>query len=326
MNDDLYNFWKDAYQNYFQNLVDFEEKVVVPEDHTTYSNYQNKFPETNELKAILEECNNILRLAHKRNIILEYDISISFRLKIELLKNQIKEASKSSAYDDGYILVCNDRNQIIQWKEQAKELLTNMQSIFLPLFFEKAIEYEEKVLSDKEQIETIKNTETINKLSSKFTEVRKTTESKNLLFIGGIVIAILLFIRVLRVSSMPEYFDFYYLLSFYLKRASILILATTLLIFLMKLRKEYFNLSQHYLHKEVLSGAFINFQEQIDKLPESVKQQKQELNIKLLEVTINELGKNPLDNIEKGNKNDDQIQFTHEILKELLAKFPNLKY
>lgn len=325
--DNLYNKWKDFYYdgNYIS-LVDTAETVDVPEYNAEYVDYKALFDETKQIKSWLQQCDYLIQLAHKSNIVLSYEIGYYLIRDITEIKIILDKIFVSQNADDSVVKFCNDKDKIKTVLPQVDKFLRNLERCLFPYLFSIIENYRSDFMSVSEQIREVRNEEVIKSLSNKFKKEAEIPTKVNVVISVAILIFILGFAWIVISRELPSNQDIIALTFFYVKQFSIFALFGILLRFLFILRKEFSRLEQSYRHKEVLASSFINFQEQISKMPDSIKEEKLRLNSKLLEVTIEELGKNPIDKLDDKNKgNKDLIILENNLLEKIILKLLDKK-
>ncbi|SUT93096.1 Uncharacterised protein [[Actinobacillus] rossii] len=318
MSDVFYKKWEDYYYRYFD--VIFDRIEYVEANGGEYLDPKRLIKECQNLSNILSQCNNIISVAAKNKIHINHKECALFDDVIEKLQKKVISYSKQTNTDEATVFLCDDKEKLAELLLDAESLHSNVREYFIPLFLNVISDYQKDIASVSEQIKEARNLEVINSLSEKFRDEKSKFELLNNFLVLIIIFILLFFIVKVTESDIGDNLESYKLVFFYLKRFSILMLFGILLAFLFRLRKENFRLSQEYRHKEVLASSFINFQEQIDKMPETVKEKKQMLNIMLFEETIRELGKNPASVLDKPDKEFIDEKTTNNIVSMLFDK------
>lgn len=313
--DMLYRTWVDFY-NIYRPFVD-----------EAYLDKEKSSLETKKLKEIFQHCDYILYIAKNRGIILDDEVEFFLAKEITNVKTILDKISVTDYDKNGEeIKKCNDVAQIRSATNPAKNLLKSLQNYFFPLFFQVFSEKQQHIDVIAKEIKEIRNEEVIKSLSTKFKSETKLPFIVNVVISVIILLSIGLFLYFILNRELPTSKELTELIFFYVKQSSILILFGIFLQFLFILRKEFSRLEQSYRHKEVLASSFINFQEQISKMPDSIKEEKLRLNSKLLEITIEELGKNPIDKLDDKNKgNKDLIILENNLLEKIILKLLDKK-
>lgn len=318
MSEIFYKKWEDLYYRYFD--VIFDRLECVEANGGEYPETKRLIKECQNLSNILSQCNNIISVAAKNKIHINHKEYALFNDVIEKLQKKVISYSKQTNTDEATVFLCDDKEKLAELLLDAESLHSNVREYFIPLFLNVISDYQKDIASVSEQIKEARNLEVINSLSEKFRDEKSKFELLNNFLVLIIIFILLFFIVKVTESDIGDNLESYKLVFFYLKRFSILMLFGVLLAFLFRLRKENFRLSQEYRHKEVLASSFINFQEQIDKMPETVKEKKQMLNIMLFEETIRELGKNPASVLDKPDKEFIDEKTTNNIVSMLFDK------
>lgn len=318
MSDVFYKKWEDYYYRYFD--VIFDRIEYVEANGGEHLDPKRLIKECQNLSNILSQCNNIISVAAKNKIHINHKEYALFDDVIEKLQKKVISYSKQTNTDEATVFLCDDKEKLAELLLDAESLHSNVREYFIPLFLNVISDYQKDIASVSEQIKEARNLEVINSLSEKFRDEKSKFELLNNFLVLIIIFILLFFIVKVTESDIGDNLESYKLVFFYLKRFSILMLFGILLAFLFRLRKENFRLSQEYRHKEVLASSFINFQEQIDKMPETVKEKKQMLNIMLFEETIRELGKNPASVLDKPDKEFIDEKTTNNIVSMLFDK------
>lgn len=318
MSEIFYKKWEDLYYRYFD--VIFDRLECVEANGGEYPETKRLIKECQNLSNILSQCNNIISVAAKNKIHINHKEYALFDDVIEKLQKKVISYSKQTNTDEATVFLCDDKEKLAELLLDAESLHSNVREYFIPLFLNVISDYQKDIASVSEQIKEARNLEVINSLSEKFRDEKSKFELLNNFLVLIIIFILLFFIVKVTESDIGDNLESYKLVFFYLKRFSILMLFGVLLAFLFRLRKENFRLSQEYRHKEVLASSFINFQEQIDKMPETVKEKKQMLNIMLFEETIRELGKNPASVLDKPDKEFIDEKTTNNIVSMLFDK------
>ena len=318
MSDVFYKKWEDYYYRYLD--VIFDRIECVEANGGKYLDPKRLIKECQNLSNILSQCNNIIAVASKNKIHINHKEYSLFDNVIEKLKKKVISYSKQTNTDEKTVFLCDDKEKLAELFLDAESLHTSIREYFIPLFLNVISDYQKDIASVSDQIKEARNLEVINSLSKKFRDEKSKFELLNNFLVLIIIFILLFFIVKVIESDIGDNLESYKLVFFYLKRFSILMLLGVLLAFLFRLRKENFRLEQEYRHKEVLASSFINFQEQIDKMPETVKEKKQMLNIMLFEETIRELGKNPASVLDKPDKEFIDEKTTNNIVSMLFDK------
>lgn len=321
MSEVFYKKWEDYYYRYFDVIFDHIECVEA--NGGEYLDPKRLIKECQNLSNILSQCNNIISVAAKNKIHINHKEYSLFDGLIEKLQKKVISYSEQTNIDETTVFLCADKEKLTELLLDAESLHTSIREYFIPLFLNVISDYQKDIASVSDQIKEARNLEVINSISKKFRDEKSKFELLNNFLVLVIVFVLLFFIVKIIESDIGDNLESYKLVFFYLKRFSILMLFGVLLTFLFRLRKENFRLSQEYRHKEVLASSFINFQEQIDKMPETVKEKKQVLNIMLFEETIRELGKNPASVLDKPDKEIIDEKTTNNIVSMLLDKLLN---
>ncbi|MGX2968505.1 hypothetical protein ACWIW6_10735 [Ursidibacter sp. B-7004-1] len=300
MSDVFYKKWEDYYYRYFDSA--FDDIECVKANGGEYLDPKRLTQECQDLSYILSQCNNIISVAAKNKIHINHKEYSLFDDLIEKLQKKVISYSKQTNIDETTVFLCDDKERLAELLLDAESLHTSIRGYFIPLFLNVISDYQKDVASVSEQIKEARNLEVINSLSKKFSNEKEKFNSASIIIIIIIAITFIIFLLIVNSSDINHNLEDYQIVYFYLKRLSIFMIFGVLIAFLFRLRKENFLLEQEYLHKEVLASSFINFQEQIDKMPETVKEKKQMLNIMLFEETIRELGKNPTSVLDKPDK------------------------
>ncbi|MGX3021886.1 hypothetical protein [Ursidibacter sp. B-7004-1] len=296
----FYSKWSDYYYRYFDSV--FDDIECVKANGGEYLDPKRLTQECKDLSYILSQCNNIISIAAKNKIPINHKEYSLFDDLIEKLQKKVISYSKQTNTDETTVFLCDDKEKLAELLLDAESLHTSVREYFIPLFLNVISDYQKDIASVSDQIKEARNLEVINSISKKFRDEEIKFGKLNNCLIGVIIITLIFLIGIVMYNNIGSDLESYQLVFFYIKRFSILMLFGVLLTFLFRLRKENFRLSQEYRHKEVLASSFINFQEQIDKMPETVKEKKQMLNIMLFEETIRELGKNPASVLDKPDK------------------------
>lgn len=319
MSSEFYQKWKAYHKNYFEFVFD---EIGYCDDEIGGANPQRASQECQRLSDLFAQCHHIIDVAARHNIDVDYREFHLLDGEIERLKDKVQSYAKPHIVEDTKIWVCKDRGELDDLAIDVEGVHTRIREYFIPLFLNVISDYQKDIASVSEQIREARNLEVIHSLSSKFKSEAEHFKSANNWFIGVIIVTLFVFFGVVACSEINQDLQDYQIVYFYLKRFSILMVFAVLLTFLFGLRKENFSLAQEYRHKEVLASSFINFQEQIDKMPEAVKEKKQILNTMLFEEVIRELGKNPavaLAKPEKDVSNNDAAMSAVNFLSDKLA-------
>lgn len=318
MSDVFYKKWEDYYYRYFD--VIFDRMECVEANGGEYLDPKRLIKACQNLSNILSQCNNIISVAAKNKIHINHKEYALFDDVIEKLQKKVISYSKQRNTDEATVFLCDDKEKLAELLLDAESLHTSIREYFIPLFLNVISDYQKNISSVSDQIKEARNLEVINSISKKFRDEKIKFGKLNNCLIGVIIITLIFLIGIVMCNNIGSDLESYQLVFFYIKRFSILMLFGVLLTFLFRLRKENFRLSQEYRHKEVLASSFINFQEQIDKMPETVKEKKQILNIMLFEETIRELGKNPASVLDKPDKEFVDEKTTNNIVSMLFDK------
>ncbi|MDG6230525.1 hypothetical protein P9J70_03345 [Glaesserella parasuis] len=318
MSEIFYKKWEDLYYRYFD--VIFDRLECVEANGGEYPETKRLIKECQDLSNILSQCNNIISVAAKNKIHINHKEYSLFDDLIEKLKKKVISYSEQTNTDETTVFLCDDKERLAELLLDAESLHTSIREYFIPLFLNVISDYQKDIASVSDQIKEARNLEVINSISKKFRDEKSKFGLLNVIFITAIIVTLILLIVIVMCNDIGSNLESYQLVFFYIKRFSILMLFGVLLTFLFRLRKENFRLSQEYRHKEVLASSFINFQEQIDKMPETVKEKKQMLNIMLFEETIRELGKNPASVLDKPDKEFIDEKTTNNIVSMLFDK------
>lgn len=318
MSEVFYKKWEDYYYRYFDVIFDHIECVEA--NGGEYLDPKRLIKECQNLSNILSQCNNIISVAAKNKIHINHKEYSLFDGLIEKLQKKVISYSEQTNIDETTVFLCADKEKLAELLLDAERLHTSVREYFIPLFLNVISDYQKDITSVSDQIKEARNLEVINSISKKFRDEKSKFGLLNIIFISAIIVTLILLIVIVMCNDIGSNLESYQLVFFYIKRFSILMLFGVLLTFLFRLRKESFRLSQEYRHKEVLASSFINFQEQIDKMPETVKEKKQMLNIILFEETIRELGKNPASVLDKPDKEFVDEKTTNNIVSMLFDK------
>lgn len=308
----LYQTWDKNFRQIFLSLADFADEEATAEI---------KSIKMQEIHSIFIKIDDIFEQIRQGSISISDNQSENIINKINNLKDTILENStiKYVEYDNA-VYVCNDDFGMDIILSYAKSFLLELYALWLPIFSQEVMGYRKEFQAEIEQIKEAKKEAVIKSLSENFGQIANANKGQHTKIVQYIILAIVLVMLALQVSAFcytPARYDTQYLIYFYFTKLSFLALCILVLGFLFKVRKDLFDLWAIYQHKFALTSSFISFQEQIGKLPDNTDKQK--LNTQLLEITIREMGENPI-LIARQLKEDDRQDGS--LLEKIIDKLP----
>lgn len=307
----LYQTWDKNFRQIFLSLADFADEATA----------ERKSIKMQEIYSIFIKIDDIFEQIRQGSISISDNQSENIINKINNLKDTILENStiKYVEYDNA-VYVCNDDFGMDIILSYAKSFLLELYALWLPIFSQEVMGYRKEFQAEIEQIKEAKKEAVIKSLSENFGQIANANKGQHTKIVQYIILAIVLVMLALQVSAFcytPARYDTQYLTYFYFTKLSFLALCILVLGFLFKVRKDLFDLWAIYQHKFALTSSFISFQEQIGKLPDNTDKQK--LNTQLLEITIREMGENPI-LIARQLKEDDRQDGS--LLEKIIDKLP----
>ena len=275
-------------KQWYEDIETYQEQLL----NGTETEGSIKVQIEDEKKEILSEIENIQKKiqdsSKKQNELNKFYIEIFGKLNE---KTKERENGLSQQFD-------NDRNEFNEYKNEQKTAIKTIKN---------------EIKSHMPNAMSVGLAKAFNR------EVKKLKTSLilwNSGFIGLVVIWVLI-VSYFSMLSLERVFNWLDML----KMLPVTFPLIWLSIFFATRRSEVNRLYHEYLHKEVIANSYISYKEQIEKLAENDK--SQELLTKLLSQTVEIIGKNPSETLDKKHSSNLPVKEMAEIAKEVVKNDKN---